>query len=353
MHSHHGLQEQQLLSAPLIVREAGPGSGAQDVILMLADFSFTPPEEIFARLRDAKSMANMSDMEMTPEEMAAMPGMSGMAMGGGELDINDIDYDAFLANYRTLRDPEVVKVEPGGRVLLRIINASAMSAYHIDLGQLQGELAAVDGHAIVPVPGRTFPIVVGQRLDIRLNVPPGAGAYPILATLEGGRKRTGVVLRAGSGAVTKIAEEAVSATPAITLGLESWLRAATPLPPRPADRAYDVNLTGSMAGYQWSINDIAWTEAVPPLMVREGERVELSFVNKTGMAHPMHLHGHDVQVVAINGNRFAGAVRDTVLAPPKTTVTIAFDANNPGWWAMHCHMAYHMAAGMFATVKYG
>jgi FtsP/CotA-like multicopper oxidase with cupredoxin domain len=153
--------------------------------------------------------------------------------------------------------------------------------------------------------------------------------------------------------VTKLAEEAASATPAITLGLEAWLRAAAPLPLRPADRAYDVNLTGSMAGYQWSIDGVVWTEAVPPLVVREGERVELAFVNKTGMAHPMHLHGHDVQVVEINGNRFAGAVRDTVLVPPKTTVKIAFDAVNPGWWALHCHMAYHMATGMFATVKYG
>ncbi|SFK22147.1 multicopper oxidase family protein [Methylocapsa palsarum] len=353
MHSHHGLQEQQLLSAPLIVREAGTGSGAQDVIVMLADFSFTPPEELFARLRDPKSMANMNHMDMTPEEMAAMPGMAGMSTHDAEPDINDIDYDAFLANDRTLRDPEVVKVEAGGPVRLRIINASAMSGYHLDLGELQGRLAAVDGHAVVPVFSRTFPIVVGQRLDIELNVPPGAGAYPILATLEGGRKRTGIVLRAGAGTVTKLAEEAASATPAITLGLEAWLRAAAPPPPRPADRAYDVNLTGSMAGYQWSIDDVAWTETTPPLLVRQGERVELTFVNKTSMAHPMHLHGHDFQVVAINGDRFAGAVRDTVLAPPKTSVTIAFDANNPGWWAIHCHMAYHMAAGMFTTIRYG
>ena len=49
-------------------------------------------------------------------------------------DLNDVKYDAFLANDRTLADPEVIKVEPGGRVLLRIINSSSMSAYHIDLG---------------------------------------------------------------------------------------------------------------------------------------------------------------------------------------------------------------------------
>jgi FtsP/CotA-like multicopper oxidase with cupredoxin domain len=354
MHSHHGLQEQLLLSAPLIVREGASGArGVQDFVVTLADFSFTPPEEIFAGLRGMKAMsqhmAHMAHMDMTPEEMAAMPGM---AMGEAEPDINDVVYDAFLANDRTLRDPEVIKVEPGGTALLRLINASAMSAYHLDLGQLRGELIAVDGHDVVPVRGRSFPIAVGQRLDIRLAIPPGDGAYPVLAALEGDRKRTGVILRAGAGAVTRIAEEATSATPALTLGLESWLRARAPLPPRQADRALVMNLTGAMAGYRWSINDVAWREGVPPLMIAEGERVELAFVNKTGMGHPMHLHGHDFQVVAINGNRFSGAVRDTIYVPPKATVVVAFDANNPGWWATHCHMIYHMAAGMFATIKY-
>jgi hypothetical protein len=59
-------------------------------------------------------------------------------------DLNDVKYDAFLANDRTLADPEVIKVEPAGRVLLRIINSSSMSAYHIDLGPLDGELTAVE-----------------------------------------------------------------------------------------------------------------------------------------------------------------------------------------------------------------
>jgi FtsP/CotA-like multicopper oxidase with cupredoxin domain len=57
--------------------------------------------------------------------------------------------------------------------------------------------------------------------------------------------------------------------------------------------------------------------------------VELAITNQTMMAHPMHLHG-PFQVVAIDGNRFAGALRDMVLVPPKTTVTVAFDADNPG-----------------------
>ena len=89
-----------------------------------------------------------------------------------------------------------------------------------------------------------------------------------------------------------------------------------------------------------------------PLPIAQGERVELVFENKTPMPHPMHLHGHEFQVVEINGQRFSGAVRDTIQVPPVTRVVVAFDANNPGWWAMHCHLLYHMDAGMFTTLRY-
>ena len=70
------------------------------------------------------------------------------------------------------------------------------------------------------------------------------------------------------------------------------------------------------------------------------------------MSHPMHLHGHAFEVVAINGQRFTGALRDSVLVPGKTSVTVEFDANNPGLWYVHCHILWHLAAGMAALVQY-
>jgi FtsP/CotA-like multicopper oxidase with cupredoxin domain len=78
----------------------------------------------------------------------------------------------------------------------------------------------------------------------------------------------------------------------------------------------------------------------------------LNFINETGMPHPMHLHGHSFQVVGINGKPLNGALRDTVLVPPKTSVTVAFDANNPGTWYVHCHVLWHLAAGMATLVQY-
>ena len=105
-----------------------------------------------------------------------------------------------------------------------------------------------------------------------------------------------------------------------------------------------------MTGYVWGmpVNGMGGM----PVTVARGERVELAMRNVTLMAHPMHLHGHSFQVSEINGQRFSGAMRYSILMPRKTTVKVIFDANNPGLLAFHCHNLYHMVAGMFATVVY-
>jgi FtsP/CotA-like multicopper oxidase with cupredoxin domain len=358
MHSHQGFQEQLLMAAPLIIHDQRDRGDQQEVIVMLADFSFTPPEQIAAELKKGGNMPSMAGAAapvggqmqgMGPAGGTMAPGMT---MGAAKPDLNDVKYDAFLANDRTLGDPEVVKVEPGGRVLLRIINSSSMSAFHVDLGQLDGELIAVDGFEVAPVKGRRFPIAVAQRLDIRLTIPRAPAAHPVLALLEGESQQTGIVLLAGRAPIARLPDAAGTASPALTLDLERRLRAVKPLAPRKADRVHTLNLTGQMAGYVWSINNVAWNKDVPPLPLAAGERVELVFVNKTPMPHPMHLHGHEFQVVEIDGARFAGAVRDTVLVPPGRRVVVAFDANNPGLWVLHCHLLYHLEAGMLTTLRY-
>jgi len=346
MHSHQGLQEQSLMLAPLIIHDDRERPDEQEVILMLNDFSFTPPDEIFAGLK--KKSGSMPNMAGRSSQMA-----TGMAQQGAAApDLNDVKYDAFLANDRTLADPEVIKVEPGGHVLLRVINGSSMSNYHLDLGQLKGELIAVDGFRTVPMMAGRFPIAVAQRLDIRLALPREPAAYPVLAVLEGDRRQTGIVLATGAAAIARIADTTDTSSPALTLDLERQLRATEPLSPRKADRVHTLNLTGDMARYIWSINNVAWNKDVPPLPIAKGERVELVMINQTKMPHPMHLHGHEFQVVEIDGQRFAGAVRDTVLVTPGQRVVIAFDANNPGLWAFHCHLLYHLDAGMFTTLQY-
>jgi hypothetical protein len=86
---------------------------------------------------------------MGSESMGNVMGSGSMGhlrMGSGkEMDLNDIDYDAFLANDRTLADPEVIRTEPGGRVRLRLINAASSTEFWIDLGALTGTVIAADG----------------------------------------------------------------------------------------------------------------------------------------------------------------------------------------------------------------
>jgi FtsP/CotA-like multicopper oxidase with cupredoxin domain len=368
MHSHHGLQEQRLMAAPLIVRDpAEAGADMQDVVVMFHDFTFRDPDEILADLQGGGHGAGgHGAAEDSPGMLrrimeAVMPGdgmdhgaghgaMDHGAMGGGEVHLHDVDYDAFLANDRTLGDPEVFRVERGGRVRLRLINAATATNFWIDLDRLEGRLIAVDGMPVEPVTGRRFEFAIAQRLDIVLELPPGEGAWPIFAVREGEQARTGVVLATANGAIGKSAGEAAEASAPVGLGLERRLRASQPLSARQPDRRHTLTITEA-PGYTWMLNGAVHGEH-EPLDVGQGERVEITFVDQTTMAHPMHLHGHHFQVVAIDGERFAGAMRDTVLVPAKGSVTIAFDAGNPGKWALHCHHLYHMAGGMMTTVVY-
>jgi FtsP/CotA-like multicopper oxidase with cupredoxin domain len=362
MHSHQGFQEQQLLTAPLIIRDGASRADEQEVVIMLHDFSFRSPEEIFADLRKPGAPAGMTMSGMGAKaakpmagmDMSAMPAkpMKGMgAMPGMTMDLNDVSYDAFLANDRTLDDPQIVRVEPGARVLLRIINGASASNFVIDLGKLKGELVAVDGHPVQPLGGSNFPIAMAQRVDLRLELPRDREAHPILAILEGERKRTGIVLAPTQAPIVKLSDMAAKAAPPLDFKMEQALRAPTPLAAKRADRTHPVALTGSMSTYEWGLNGVPYGKDTP-LPVRSGERVELVMTNQTMMSHPMHLHGHVFQVVAINGKRFAGALRDTVLVPAMTSVTVAFDADNPGRWVFHCHNLYHMESGMMTTLRY-
>jgi FtsP/CotA-like multicopper oxidase with cupredoxin domain len=132
----------------------------------------------------------------------------------------------------------------------------------------------------------------------------------------------------------------------LDLELEFALRAKRPLANDTAARIFNVGLTGTIKGF-------AWTMKLPePFKVAEGDRVELALRNQSVVAHPMHLHGHHFQVIAIDGTRLRGAVRDTAHIPPGQSLTAAFDAKNPGQWAFHCHHLHHMAAGMMIRLSY-
>jgi FtsP/CotA-like multicopper oxidase with cupredoxin domain len=347
MHAHT-LQEQNLLAAPLIVRSKDDlARDEQEIVVLLHDFSFTPAEEL---LKSLGAGGGMTHGAMDHSKMAGGMKMGdGMMMGGGMMgmDVNDITYDAYLANDRTLADPEVHAVEKGGRVRLRIINGATSTAFTLDTGALEAQVVAVDGQDVQPLLMRLVPLAMGQRVDLILTIPKEGGAFPVLALREGAVERTGFILATAGAAVSKLAGTSEAQGPLLDLAIEARLVSLRPLAEAAVARRFTVMLHGTMQPYVWAM----MTDR--DLRVAQGERVEVEMQNHSMMTHPMHLHGHHFEIVAINGQRMKGAVRDTVVVPPMNSVTFGFDANNPGGgWAFHCHHLYHMATGMMSSIAY-
>lgn len=390
MHSHVPLQEMRLLAAPLIVRGAQEAAvDRQEVTLFLHDFAFKSPEEVMAEITqghgggahgsghgekpaaaeaaamdhgamghgamaDGMDHAAMGHGTMEPEAPGGMMRnmKSGMMGNMAGMDLNDYAWDAYLANDRTLADPEVVRVERGGRVRLRVINAAAATVFWIDTGGAPARLVAVDGHDIRPLDGNRFGVAMGQRLDLEIDLPGGAGSWPILALREGARERTGIVLATAGAEVAKIPDRAEQEAPAFDTDLSQELRfeALHSLPERPVERSQMLMLGGTMSPYVWTIDGAVWGRH-RPVVARSGERVLLSFHNMSMMGHPMHLHGHVFQVVDINGRKVNGARRDTVYVPPMSMVTVALDAGEAARWMLHCHHMPHLETGMMTEFQ--
>lgn len=345
MHSHIPVQEMALLAAPLIVRSASDvAADRQEVVMFLHDFSFRPAEEVLAEITGGTATHDMAAMDHSTMKM---PGdaMDMTAMSGMKMDLNDFNFDAYLANDRTLNDPEVIAVESGGHLRLRVINGSAATVFWVDTG-VPARLIAVDGQPIVPIMGARFGVAMAQRLDLEIDLP-GAGAFPILALREGASERTGIILATPGAKIAKISGVSETVSPAFDTDMsqEMRLQAVSPLVARRADRTQMIMLAGSMMPYVWTIDGQSWGSH-QPIVATTGERVEMMFHNMSMMGHPMHLHGHRFQVVSINGMALSGAMRDTVYLPPMSTVTVALDAGEAARWMLHCHHMPHLSTGM-------
>ena len=113
---------------------------------------------------------------------------------------------------------------------------------------------------------------------------------------------------------------------------------------RAAEREMEIRLGGNMERYIWTINGKKFNET-EPFKVKYGERIRLKFVNDSMMAHPMHLHGMFMQLE--NGQDPSNMPnKHTVIVPPGKTITTLLTADELGEWAIHCHLLYHMSAGM-------
>jgi CopA family copper-resistance protein len=120
------------------------------------------------------------------------------------------------------------------------------------------------------------------------------------------------------------------------------------LDPRPPTRTMEIHLTGNMERFMWSFDGRKFSSIVEPIRFARDERVRVTLVNDTMMQHPIHLHGHFFEVV--NGHDGNQPRKHTVNVLPGTKISFDLTADAPGDWAFHCHLTFHMHAGMFNIV---
>ena len=144
--------------------------------------------------------------------------------------------------------------------------------------------------------------------------------------------------------------------PGAGLGEDGWrvltygqLRALDrPYGRQPPSRQFDLHLTGNMHKYVWGFDGRKWSDS-DVIRFRYGERLRINMINDTMMSHPIHLHGMWMDLYA-GGTLETNPRKHTVIVQPAELLTVDITADAPGQWAFHCHLLYHMEAGMFRTV---
>lgn len=297
----------------------------------------------------------------TPDEVLKelSGGMGGMMSGSGSHmmmgtrsdllggDAGDVAYPYFLINGRPPADPETFTSTPGKRIRLRIINAGSDTAFRVALGGHRLTVTHSDGYPVNPVDTDAILIGMGERYDALVTL--GDGAFPLIAAAEGKNANALAIVRTGSGqtplSASSIPELSRTVLTASMLSAVSHVALAS----RSVDREITATLSGSMMAYDWAINGRRFDPANPmagALGVQQGERVRLRIENTTQMWHPFHLHGHTYQHVG------GGPRKDTSIVLPGKTLSVDFDADNPGLWAAHCHNIYHAESGMMTILGY-
>ncbi|MET9789664.1 multicopper oxidase family protein [Streptomyces canus] len=381
-HPHVGVQLDRGLYAPLIVEDPKETLAYDDEWVVLLDDWIDgvtgTPDEVFAELRhgmggmDVRESAGSSSSGMDGHDMGDMGGMDmggdsasptasasssgGMStkfmLMGAESDLlggdaGDVKYPHHLINGRVAADPDVYTGKPGKKVRLRIINAGGDTAYRVALGGHKLTITHTDGFPVRHQEVDALLVGMGERYDVLVTL--GDGVFPLVALAEGKNANGLALVRTGSGS-----KPPATVRPKELDGMimtASQLRADDDVLLKSAktDATHQIKLTGGMDKYNWAINGRPFDMKDPeanPIVIEEGQRVRLDFVNDTDMWHPMHLHGHTYQLGDL------GPRKDTAIVLPKKKLSVFFDADNPGQWMLHCHNAYHGEAGMMANVAY-
>ena len=343
-HPHIGLQLDRALYAALVVEDPNePVPYDVEHVVVLDDWLDGidgTPETALAALTSGEGGPHAAHGEVGAQPA---PAQRSRILGGHA---GDVVHPMHLVNRRPPRDRPTFEIPPGGRGLLRIINAASDTAYRVCVGGQAMLVTHTDGFPVEPVEVDSLLIGMGERYDVLISAPTDPAPFVAVAEGKDGAAVAVVRARGGTGAAPPVDIRPAELDGRMLDDHQLVPRDDVALKKRPPMREVVAELGEGPGRYRWTINDRAHPDDVAVFEVRVGERVKLSIRNKTTMWHPMHLHGHTFAL------RPGGARKDTVKVLPGKTVAVEFDADNPGQWMFHCHNTYHLEAGMAAVVGY-
>ena len=479
-HSHSGLQEQSGHYGPIIIepRGADPDAVEREYVILLSDWTFEDPHRIFAKLK--KMPDNYNFQQRTVGEFLNDSRENGLTnaiddrLMWGDMRMNPADIAdvtgatyTYLINGHGPNDNWTGLFEPGERVRLRFINASAMSIFNVRIPGLAMSVVQADGLPVSPVETDEFQIGAAETFDV--IVKPEDRAYTLMAesndrygfargtlaprdgmsapipkprprptltmkdmAMDHGEISHGAmthsdmepessVANTGHGAdhgamghemmthdtmshgdmgggdmshgnvnhgemnhgemnhapkldqnsapqahdhpsgpgVVGLAMNPVNRLHERPVGLEDVdhrvlvytdLKSRSRNPDaREPERELELHLTSNMERYMWSFDGLKFSEVDKPIKLYKDERVRLTLVNDTMMPHPIHLHGMFFEVVT-EESAFKPR-KHTVVVKPGEKMAVDITADAIGDWAFHCHLLYHMHAGMMRIVS--
>jgi FtsP/CotA-like multicopper oxidase with cupredoxin domain len=263
----------------------------------------------------------------------------------------DLNYGGFAINGRALGHGDPIKVKPGERVLLHVLNASATETRSLALPGHTFTVIALDGN---PVPTQAeVPVLwfgAAERISalVTMNTP---GVW-VLGDLDDGDRQHGmgiVVEYAGHSGPPQW-----TPPPPFTW---DYRRFAAPTAEASApDHVIDMLIEvqdGADNGFDvWTINGhrFSMRSHQPRFDVERGKRYRLHYSNATVHNHPMHLHRQPVEITHIAGTPTAGVRKDTVMLGAYQTMDVDFTASAPGLSLFHCHKQSHMDFGFMALI---
>ncbi len=395
-HSHTDVQEQKGVYGAIIINPiVNKINVDKDIAIVLSDWSDENADQILRNLRKDGDYYLYKKRTMRSWLGAIQQGEGAFGrylynqwtrMGG--MDLSDVGYDAFLMNGK--QDSQLLVAHPGERIRLRVINAAASSYFNVSLGSLPISIISSDGLNIEPADTNNLLIGMAETYDILFTVPERKN-YELRATAQDGTGMSSGWIGMGekiyaskrplpdpyatmnhgthandTGAIDHSMHEMQigdshhathnsKPNKPIAKILESLtvddVSAISSTEFNKENHRHDVKLVlnGDMSRYVWHINGKTIHQE-RTLEIKDDDVVRFSFINKTMMHHPMHLHGHFFRVLNKNGSK--SPLKHTVDVPPHETRTIEFLANEPGEWMLHCHNLYHLKTGMARVIKY-